>query len=294
MSGTLRTRSTRRPRHRWWRVIHRTVAVSAMLFLIAEIAVVAVSGVRPSRATAAQAPTGSGFTVTPGDLAFILKQIKIAEHHSRRCSTIPTRRTRAATLVGPGPDQIPDRLTPYGLRTVDGSCNNLVPGPRDTSRRRTSCSRADRQPGLPGRRGRPAGFFGPGSPAIPSLLRAEEAATSFDSQPRVISNLIVDQTSTNPAAIAAAGYPVRTQGNPGLVPCTTDPDPTRSAGRGRPRGLHAVAQDPLHPERHDRRRPLAAVQLGVHLLRAVLRPRRRPDRQERRHGLRAAARPTTR
>ena len=35
----------------------------------------------------------------------------------------------------------------------------------------------------------------------------------------------MDQTSTNPAAIAAAGFPVRTQGNPGVQPCTTDPDP---------------------------------------------------------------------
>jgi hypothetical protein len=46
-----------------------------------------------------------------------------------------------------------------------------------------------------------------------------------DSEPRVISNLIVDQTSKNPAAVAAAGNPVRTQGNEGVVPCTTDPDP---------------------------------------------------------------------
>ena len=47
----------------------------------------------------------------------------------------------------------------------------------------------------------------------------------FDSEPRVVSNLIVDQTSTNPAAKAAAGIPVRTQGNEGVTPCTTDPDP---------------------------------------------------------------------
>ncbi len=50
--------------HRWWRVIHRTAAVSAMLFLVAEIAVVAVSSVRPQRAQAATAPTGQNFTVT--------------------------------------------------------------------------------------------------------------------------------------------------------------------------------------------------------------------------------------
>src|SRR3954469_15929604 len=128
MSGTLRTPRLRRPRHRWWRVIHRTVAASAMLSLGAEIAVVAVSGVRPSRATAAQAPTGSGFTVTPGDLAFILKQIKISEHHSQALLDNPDATDPCFGLVGPGPNQVPDRLTPYGLRTVDGSCNNLFPG----------------------------------------------------------------------------------------------------------------------------------------------------------------------
>ena len=111
-------------RHRfWWRVIHRTAAVSAMLFLVAEVAVVAVSSVRPQRAQAAAAPTGQGFTVTPGDLHFIMKQIKIAEQHA---ATL-TASNPCGTLVGPGPDQIPDRLTPYGLRTVDGSCNNLFP-----------------------------------------------------------------------------------------------------------------------------------------------------------------------
>src|SRR3712207_6852669 len=37
------------------------------------------------------------------------------------------------TLLGPGPHQIPDAGAhgaelPWGLRTVDGTCNNLVPG----------------------------------------------------------------------------------------------------------------------------------------------------------------------
>ena len=48
----------------------------------------------------------------------------------------------------------------------------------------------------------------------------------FDSQPRVISNLIVDQTSTNPAAVAAAEFPVRTQGNPGDPPLHDRSRPT--------------------------------------------------------------------
>ena len=72
----------------------------------------------------------------------------------------------------------------------------------------------------------PTDFFGPGSGTVPSSSYAQKKGFVFDSQPRLISNLIDDQTSTNPAAVAAAGFPVRTQGNPGLFPCTTDPDPT--------------------------------------------------------------------
>jgi hypothetical protein len=153
--------------------------------------------------------------VTPSDLAFILKQIKIAEKHA----TTLTPTNPCGTLVGPGPDQIPDRLTAYGLRTVDGSCNNLFAG-RETYGaadqpfpRLTTPTFADAEPTPPD--------FGPPGPSSYKQKRGNV----FDSQPRLISNLIVDQTSTNPAAVAAAGFPVRTQGNPGLFPCTTDPDP---------------------------------------------------------------------
>jgi hypothetical protein len=45
MSGTNQARRTRNNRHRWWRVFHRTAVFSAMLFLVAEVAVVAVSSV---------------------------------------------------------------------------------------------------------------------------------------------------------------------------------------------------------------------------------------------------------
>jgi Ca2+-binding RTX toxin-like protein len=186
----------------------------------------------PLDASTVAAPTGQGFTVTPGDLKFILKQIKIAEHHAATY----TSSNPCGTLVGPGPDQIPDRLTSYGLRTVDGSCNNLFPG-------RETFAAADQPfprltaPKFRDAESRPAGFFGPGSPAGPSTSYKQKKGSVYDSQPRVISNLIVDQTSTNPAAIAAAGFPVRTQGNPGLHPCTTDPDPLASPPvKGAPTG----------------------------------------------------------
>src|ERR687890_460254 len=80
--------------------------------------------VGPTSAQAA-APVGQGFTVTPADLAFILKQIKIAEAHvaNTTSATGP-----CGALVGSGPNQLASPLLSHGLRTVDGSCNNLQPG----------------------------------------------------------------------------------------------------------------------------------------------------------------------
>src|SRR4051812_48017015 len=102
MSGRHRTGNNRHFRHRfWWRALHRTLVVSAALFMLAELTVVAVSVVRPSRAKAATASPGQGFTVTAGDLHYIMKQIKIAERHSAtRTASNP-----CGTLVGPDPDQ---------------------------------------------------------------------------------------------------------------------------------------------------------------------------------------------
>src|SRR4029077_10226008 len=97
--------------------------IAIALASVTLLAVAAGLGVARSAEAGVSNVVGSGFTVTPGDLQFILKQIKIAEHHA---ATL-TAANPCGTLVGPGPDQIPDRLTPYALRTGDGSCNNLFP-----------------------------------------------------------------------------------------------------------------------------------------------------------------------
>ena len=51
----------------------------------------------------------------------------------------------------------------------------------------------------------------------------------------MISNLIVDQTSTNPAAVAAAEFPVRTQGNPGVRSLHHGPGNPTATSTGRRR-----------------------------------------------------------
>ena len=158
------------------------------------------------------APVGQGFTVTASDLSYILDQIKIAEHHAG----LATATDPCAGLLGTGPDQVPSPLIALGLRTIDGSCNNLQPGQETFGAadqvfpRLTTPVFESADPPL----------FGPPGPATTSY--AQTSGLVFDSEPRTISNLIVDQTSTNPAAVAAAGFPVRTQGNEGVVPC----DPT--------------------------------------------------------------------
>src|SRR6185436_14025359 len=101
--------------------------IAIALASVTLLAVAAGLGVARSAEAGVSNVVGSGFTLTPGDLSFILQQIKIAEHHAATA----TPANPCGTLVGSGPDEIPDRLSPYGLRTVDGSCNNLFPG-RDT------------------------------------------------------------------------------------------------------------------------------------------------------------------
>ncbi len=211
MSGHGSVRAEGRPRTR--RTLRR-VAVTAVLAVVSTFTA---QGWAP--AAAAPAAVGQGFTVTAGDLAFILKQIRISERHS---ATL-TASNPCGTLVGPNANQIPDRLTAYGLRTVDGSCNNLFPG-------REAFAAADEPfPRLTTPRFRDAEPAPPGFPSQASSSYAQKVGFVYDSEPRLVSNLIVDQTSTNPAAIAAAAFPVRTQGNPGLFPCTTDPDPVTGA-----------------------------------------------------------------
>src|SRR3954451_6898312 len=189
--------------------------------LVSVVTLAAAAGLGIARGTAHASVSnvvGSGFTVTPGDLQFILKQIKIAERHS----VTATPANPCGTLVGPAPDQIPDALTSYGLRTVDGSCNNLLPGREKFAAADVPFPRLAGSPVFRTAEAAPAGF-----PPQPSSSYAQKKGFVFDSQPRLISNLIVDQTSSNPAAVAAALRPVRTQRNPpSAIPCTTDPTPT--------------------------------------------------------------------
>src|SRR5947209_8803939 len=195
------------------------------VFVLALALVFQVLSLAAHTAHAAVGPVGNGFTVTAGDLNFILKQIKIAERHA----TTLTASNPCGTLLNqpgdgiPDNEQVPDVITSYGLRTVDGSCNNLKAattggfGAADQLfPRLTTPVFHDADPITADL---PVGPLGPTS-------YKQKTGNVVDAQPRVISNLIVDQTNTNPAAVAAAGLPLRSQSTaPSAVPCTTDPSP---------------------------------------------------------------------
>src|SRR3954454_25053056 len=200
-------------RVRWLKDLRRMTALALAMALVFQVLALAAS-----RAHAALGTVGSGFTVTAGDLNFILKQIKIAERHTTTLSPSNPCGTLLATPGDGIPDseQVPDVITSYGLRTVDGSCNNLknlstynYAAANQTFPRLTTASFRDVPPD-------------PSFP-VPSVSSYALPGNVVDSQPRIVSNLIDDQTSTNPAAVAASGHPVRAQAKqgPSAIPCDT-------------------------------------------------------------------------
>ncbi|WP_304441268.1 peroxidase family protein, partial [Kineosporia sp. A_224] len=226
---------------------HRTRAVVGFVLC----AVVAFTGANLAAGNArAATPVGAGFTVTPSDLAYILKQIKIAERHSRAyLGTDPAIAANpdpvkdpwyCQSMVGPAADQIPDRLTAYGLRTVDGACNNLFPG-------RETYAAADQPfPRLVPAVFKDAESSPPGFPAASSTSYKQKTAGNivYDSEPRTISNLIVDQTVTNPAAVAAALHPVRSQdGTASATPCDAQGQPSGCTPPGKTLFIPNVTTD---------------------------------------------------
>jgi len=132
----------------------------------------------------------AGIHLITADLQFILEQIKIAEQH-----------TDGAELL----DLFANARLPFGLRTVDGSFNNLVPdqgefGAADNTfprlldpffRNDQDGDTIDINGGAPG--------------GVVNNTDYGQGGNVVDADPRIISNLIADQTSSNPAAVAVAG-----------------------------------------------------------------------------------------
>ena len=127
--------------------------------------------------------------VNTNDLKHILDQIRIAEQHAQGT---------------PLTDLVANPLLPYGLRLVDGTLNNLTEG------RETWGSADQVMPRL-----LDSTFLSqpdtahladpnPRAPQDGPTSYTQTSGSVYDAEPRVISNLIADQTLANPAVIAAA------------------------------------------------------------------------------------------
>ena len=190
----------------------------------------------PAALPAQAAPVGAGFQLTVADLKFILQQIRISETHATKEGATLGAITAPTSLTGPGVNDIPDPRLPWGLRQVDGRNNNLTTGsstwtgksysatngrstwgaadqpfPRET----TPLWRDTEEPTSPtDQLGAVSSNYDP----------AYRPSSIQDSEPRLISNLIADQSPNNPAAVTAAGPGATPQGDGSYLIPNVAPD----------------------------------------------------------------------
>jgi len=176
--------------------------------------------------TPGSGPAGAGFYLTVADTQYILKNINIGLAHSAKatnnCASLQLSCIAPSTNpLGSGANDIATPLLPDGIRSINGANNNLTNG-------FTPWNGIDNLPpvnfiGLP----RPlwgaadqtftemAGVsWRPAETTDPDLFSPAAAGTAVnysdrtgslqDPEPRIISNLISDQSSANPAAVRAA------------------------------------------------------------------------------------------
>jgi Ca2+-binding RTX toxin-like protein len=205
----------------------------AMSFLVA------ITGMAAQSQPASAAARGADFTVTVSDLQFILQQIRIAESHraieavspavtpstnvlsAGRALADPMRATNAGGVrtipVTAASTRVLSPLLPEGLRQVDGRNNNLT-GNGFSSWMGFGYI-------TPTTLGKSA--WGAADMSFPRILGPvfrpgyeNRSGDVTDAAPRVISNLISDQSVLNPAARAAAGC--AESGPNACVPSPTD------------------------------------------------------------------------
>ncbi|MFG1298724.1 peroxidase family protein [Xanthobacter sp. V3C-3] len=150
------------------------------------------------------------------DLEFILQQIKIAEANAAGIPLTEIRLDANGNVIADpawytspafdpaAPRAIPDPHTPYGLRTVDGSYNNIVEGrehwgaaDQPMPRMLTPDFRDDAD-------GDSFDANGPAPGGVVTNTDYGAGGNVADVDPRLISNLVADMSFNNPAAIVAA------------------------------------------------------------------------------------------
>lgn len=146
----------------------------------------------------------TSFNVNKADLEFILKQIQLAESTSKAYTATPLTILQAIQNAF-NVSASDAAILPFGLRTVDGSDNNLLPGGSEFGAADTLFPRLTDPVFRNDQDGdqMPLGPPGSGAPTITNNDYGLQTSVA-DADPRIISNLVVDMTPANPAAVEAA------------------------------------------------------------------------------------------
>jgi len=150
------------------------------------------------------------FRLSPDDLDFIWRQIQIAEAHAYAMVTAdPSYTLLCARNDDTTGKCVRDPMLPHGLRTVDGSFNNLEFNTEwgSSNRLMPRMLPIDFRQAEPGPQGAPPNPQGATEvcedPATTCYAMDAPGHFVYDTHPRMISNLVVDQTTNNPTAVAA-------------------------------------------------------------------------------------------
>ncbi len=139
----------------------------------------------------------TSFTINEADLAFILRQIKIAEAHSGGTSLTQAIQNEYGLSASDA------NLVPFGLRTVDGTLNNLAPGKENFGAADQPFPRMLDPKYVNDIDGDEIDFDGPGGMDPMIQGNYQLPGNVVDADPRTITNLIANQTINNPAAVTA-------------------------------------------------------------------------------------------
>ena len=143
---------------------------------------------------------------TKHDLNFILDGISVSQSHAAQTNTVANNEWTTADLESSRQillNLLPNSLQPIGMRTITGELNSLVIG-------QDQFGAADNEfPRLLDPDYRDGEFgttYDPLAPPPPGSPPGTQPGDVVDTQPRIISNLIVDQSLNNPAAVDRAAY----------------------------------------------------------------------------------------
>ncbi|WP_164863462.1 peroxidase family protein [Agromyces sp. LHK192] len=191
----------------------------------------------PPQSAEAVTDEDPSFVLTQNDLEFILRQIQISEAHAADELNPSNYELLCLDQGDTAQNCVSDAMRPKGVRTVDGSYNNLLVGQTGYGSSSVAFPRlleaewrqADPEVAELG--------FEPNAPAdmaacaAGTTCYAQTQGNVFDADPRTISNLIVDQSTANPAIQnqVEAGTAIPVPGTDRVVTPNTAPDEELSA-----------------------------------------------------------------